>query len=658
MVLTDPLGLGLATLPSRVVFGPHATNLGRRRGFSAAHATYYARRAEGGAGLIVTETASVHESDWPTECSPLAERSGEGWALIADACHRAGSVVIASLGHAGSQGSSSYSQGPLWAPSRVPEVNSHEVPLSIGDAEVNALIAGFRSAAQLAREAGLDGVEINAGQSSLLRQFASGLTNQRHDRYGEDRMLLTRQVIEAVREEIGDAIVGLRFCADELAPWAGITPETAVSLSTEFAETVDYLAVVRGSIYSAAATQPDLHEAPGFNIGITRSISEALKAVRGAAAPAVCLQGSIVDPTMAEQQVLEGVCDLVEMTRAQIADPDLVAKVRRGDASRVRPCLLCNQRCVVSDPRNPIVSCVVNPSAGHETADAHHDPDRSVAHVDAVPALVIGGGVAGMEAARSLARRGHDTRLVEASGRLGGTLLDAMEIPGRSRLGLLLGWLAAELDHEGVTVEMNRHIGVGDLEAFNGPVVAAIGAMDAPTTLRDGDDGSVVMLSAADVIAGRSSVADGEGAVVILDPIGGPIGVGVAEILAGDGPVALVTPDLIVGSQLAMSGDLVAANARLAGRGVEIVAHSEVVAVRNGAATIQDRYTGAMREIQTRGIVDAGHRLPRTTDLAEAEGLVFVGDAVAPRSIYEAILEGRRVSSDAVTQHHALEALR
>ena len=179
--LTEPIDLGPRRAPCRVVFGPHETNLGRRREISPRHVAYYARRASGGSGVIVTETASVHPSDWPYECAPLAAECGPGWARAVAACRPHGALVLAGLGHAGMQGSSAFSQSALWAPSRVPDAGSRELPMEMEGAEIDALVEGFAAAAVLAAGSGLDGVEINAGQYSLLRQFQSGLTNQRGD---------------------------------------------------------------------------------------------------------------------------------------------------------------------------------------------------------------------------------------------------------------------------------------------------------------------------------------------------------------------------------------------------------------------------------------------------------------------------------------------
>mgnify|MGYP002140104054 CR=1 FL=1 len=151
MRLLEPLALGSATAPNRVMFGPIVTNLADdQRRFTARHTAFYARRARGGAGIVVTEGASVHASDWPYERAPLAAVAADGWAAIASACHHEGALVIASLDHAGGQGSSAYSQAPLWAPSRVPEVNSREVPKWMEASDIAAVSAPAKLARSLA----------------------------------------------------------------------------------------------------------------------------------------------------------------------------------------------------------------------------------------------------------------------------------------------------------------------------------------------------------------------------------------------------------------------------------------------------------------------------------------------------------------------------
>ena len=384
--LTDPVDLGPRRAPCRVMFGPHETNLGQRRAISARHVAYYGRRAAGGCGVIVTEIASVHPSDWPYERAPLAADCGPGWSRTVEACAPHGALMLAGLGHAGMQGSSAFSQSALWAPSRVPDAGSRELPMEMAETEINALVDGFAAAAALATRSGLDGVEINAGQYSLLRQFQSGLTNLRSDGYGQDRLLLIERVLRSVRTALGgDRVLGLRLCCDELAPWAGVTPELAVESAARLAGQVDYLVVVRGSIYSVSATRPDLHTEPGFGVELCRQVRAAV----GGVVPVV-LQGSVVDPAAASRALADGAADLAEMTRAQITDPDLVARLRAGQPDRIRPCLLCNQACVVRDNRNPIVTCVIEPHSGHELDEADvSGRDQSPSTV-----LVVGGGPA------------------------------------------------------------------------------------------------------------------------------------------------------------------------------------------------------------------------------------------------------------------------
>src|SRR6476620_8297641 len=204
MRLLEPLSLRALTAPNRIMFGPHVTNLADdHRALPERWVRYHATRAEGGCGIVVAEGASVHESDWPYERAPLATRCADGWARLSTACHDHGALTIASLDHSGGQGSSAYSQRELWAPSRVPEVNTREVPKEMEPADIEAVVAGFVTAAAVAVDAGCDGVEVNVGQYSLLRQFLSGLTNQRGDGWGTDRSRLVSEVLAAVRGAIG-----------------------------------------------------------------------------------------------------------------------------------------------------------------------------------------------------------------------------------------------------------------------------------------------------------------------------------------------------------------------------------------------------------------------------------------------------------------------
>jgi mycofactocin system FadH/OYE family oxidoreductase 1 len=634
--LTDPVTLGQARAPSRVMFGPHETNLGRRRAVSARHVAYYGRRAAGGCGVIVTEIASVHPSDWPYERAPLAADCGPGWSQTAAACAPHGTLVLAGLGHAGLQGSSAFSQGPLWAPSRVPDAGSRELPMEMAESEIDALVEGFTVAAALAGQSGLHGVEINAGQYSLLRQFHSGLTNQRGDRYGQDRLLLTERVLRSVRTALGgEKIIGLRLCCDELAPWAGVTPEMAAESAARLAGLVDYLVVARGSIYSVPATRPDLHTEPGFGLELCREVRAAV-----AGTIPVVLQGSVVDPDAASRALADAAADLVEMTRAQIADPDLVVRLRAGQPERIRPCLLCNQACMVRDNRNPVLSCVIEPRSGHELDEA----DVSGTDQDPSTVLVVGGGPAGLEAARVLAERGHRVRLAERGPALGGMLAIAAAASGRHRLGVALEWWRRELARLDVTVSLGHEVSASELDdavAQGIRVLLATGSVPGPRDYRVAPGARVV--EAADLLASGAFDHLPDGRAVVFDPVGGPVGVGVAELLAAAGrPVSIVTQDQIAGSQLALTGDLAEANSRLQRAGVRRELRSLLREAATGHVLLEDRWTGEQRTVECGFVVHCGHRLPDETLYLHRPGTLRAGDCVAPRTVHEAVLEARR----------------
>ncbi len=647
--LADPLRLGPATARNRVVFGPHETNLGRRRSLSRRHVAYYRARAAGGAGVVVVEEASVHPSDWPYERAPLAAECAEGWAEVAVACHEEGALVLAALGHAGGQGSSAYHQSALWGPSRVPDVVSREVPKEMEAADLADLVAGFGAAARLALEAGCDGVEVNAGQYSLLRQFASGLTNHRRDRYGQDRLRLLAEVLEEVRREAPGGVLGLRISCDELAPWAGIVPDQAVAALGRLAggerAGFDYATVVTGSAFATAATRPDSHVPAGFNRHLAAAVRRALPA-----GVAVVAQGSIVDPQLAREIVGAGEADAVEMTRAQIADAAAAGKLVAGEDDAVRPCVLCNQSCQVRDVRNPIVSCIGEPRSGYE--DLEPDPDGlgGLLPGRGRHLLVVGAGPAGLECARVAALAGFAVTLLERGDSAGGmAAAAAARLPGRERLGGLVLFLERSCRLLGVELAYGEEATLERLDAHEGPVVLCTGSRPGRATYEAVAPAPVT--SAAEVLAAeRLPGAPVPAAAVVSDPVGGPVGVGVAELLAGFGSaVTLVTPDFVAGEQLARSGDLAPANVRLARAGVEVAIHSLVRSVSAQAVTIEDRFSGRRRVVPGALLVDAGHRLADDAlwraCLASAgrkpDRLWLAGDAVAPRTIHEAVLEGR-----------------
>jgi 2,4-dienoyl-CoA reductase (NADPH2) len=657
MKLLEPLDVGHSTAKNRVLFGPHATNLGRGRTISPRHVAYYEERARGGAGIVVIEEASVHRSDWPYERCPSAAEAGAGWAATVEACAGSGALVLAALGHTGGQGTSAYSQRELWAPSDEPEVDTREVPKIMELEDIAQVVDGFRRSAAVAVEAGLDGIEVNAGQRSLVRQFLSGLTNRRSDRYGEDRLLFAREVLTAARAGLGPTpLLGLRLSCDELAPWAGVTPELAGPIAVELSELVDYVVVVRGAIFTVAETRPTGHHGTGINVDLAAGIRQAIDHQIP-----VFAQGSIVDPDAAERAVADGSCDGVEMTRAQIADPVLVRKLEAGAAPR--PCVLCNQLCRVRDNRNPIVGCILDPRAGHETTDPKPPEPRSPVPERPTTApkrkdgraavLVVGAGPAGLEAARVAACGGCDVTVVEAAERVGGLLPSIGRAPGHQRFELLADHLAGEAEAAGAAIQLGVRADRGLLDDWEGPIVLAVGGRNAvpdhpiepaarvldPLSIIDADHDHLDELVPA--------------SVAIWDPVGNNVAVAVAELLAAGGrSVTFITPDAIAGTLLSRSGDLAGANVRLQQAGVTLARRERLVAVGAGSATVSNVFTAVVRNIDAPALIDCSPRLPDDSLWAQIAGTATerrarrVGDALATRTVGEAIREGREAAME------------
>jgi mycofactocin system FadH/OYE family oxidoreductase 2 len=646
--LLAPLSLGPKTSPNRFVFAAHQTNFAIHNRFEKRHAAYYAARAAGGVGLIVLEGSVVDPSDRPYEYTIFGfdERVVEGYQLMADAIHQHGSLVLAQLTHSGLQGSSHVSQLPLWSPSPVPEVSSREMPKEMETHDIKTVIDGFARTAKNAMQGGLDGVEINAGQDSLIRQFMSPLTNQRGDEYGGDldnRLRFVREVIQVVRSQVGgQGILGLRLCGDEYAPWAGIKPEDAVEIAQVLASEgqLDFISVTSGSIYSGHQTRPGLYMPPGFALHLAANIKAAVDLP-------VFAQGSIADPPMAAQAITEQQADGVEMTRALIADPELPNKVRDGRLEDIRPGILSNQDNIIGQVQNPRLSCVNNPAAGYEM-DAEFAPlARAPVPQDV---MVVGGGAAGLEAARVAALRGHTVTLHEKSDHLGGALRLAAQAPGRERLSLAVDWLEAQVRKLGVTIKTNSEV-TSEQVKLEAPAAVIVTTGGIPQT-----QGAVDFDPKARVVNPRQvyqgDIPESTGKAVLLDTIGDQVGMGVAEWLAERGwQVTVVTGDMFVGQRLTASMELTPWNQRAAAKGIVFKPQIDVQAVAERAVVGVDHFDRQPQQIEDVDlVVDVTHELPNESlyfALKRAGQRVFrAGDCVAPRYMQQAILEGYRVGRE------------
>ncbi|WP_460429158.1 oxidoreductase, partial [Amycolatopsis endophytica] len=393
-LLFEPLRLGPVEVRNRIVFAAHLTNYATDGLPTEQHAAYYAARAAGGTGLIVSEEHVVHPSDRPYEKVIRGYRPEvvPGYRRITDAVHAHGVPIFAQLNHNGGQASSMYTRRAVWAPSPVPDSLFREVPKAMSTAEIAEVVDGFGRVARHCAEGGFDGVEIQCSQSSLVRGFLAPATNLRTDGYGGplvNRTRILREIIATARAAIGpDRALGVRLSGDDLVE-GGVTLDEAVEVARMIGSSIDYL---NTSIGVATSTLYMVEASMAVPRGYALPVAGALR--RAVPVPVVGV-GRIKSAEEAERALAEGRCDLVGVVRGQIADPSFAAKAR--DGHEVRTCLSCNQECVGRVGLNRWLGCVENPRAGREAVPLPAPGPRPKR------VLVVGAGPAGLQAAATAA---------------------------------------------------------------------------------------------------------------------------------------------------------------------------------------------------------------------------------------------------------------
>ncbi len=647
--LFQPLKIGQREARNRMLFGSHTTNLARHNLLSSLHADYYAARAEGGAGMIVLEEHIVHGSDMPYESAVLGFLPGTAQAekAVIERIHEHGSLVFVQLNHNGQQSTSGHHQREMWAPSPVPDVSSRETPKEMEQADIRAVVEGFAQVAHTVTQAGADGVELQVADSSLLRQFLSPLTNQRSDAYGgelENRLRFVQEMLEAVDEAIGtDRVLGVRFCADELAPWAGLTPEQSLEIVRLLVATgrIDYVTVTMGSILSTHMFpfHASMHMPQGYAVHLAGAIKTAVDIPVFAA-------GRIMSAAQAERILAEAHADGVEMIRALIADPNLPRLSQEGRARRVRPCISCNQGCQVRGVMNATISCSVNPDVVHAQVLV---PEKSQVKSDQ-KVYIVGGGPGGLEAARTAALRGREVVLYEREAVLGGTVALAAKGPGRGELQLITDYLVSELERLGIEVHTGVEVTVEMLrcaqhDKFPHTVIIATGAYTGSGLLPIQGHDLPHVTDIRRVLAGEP--VEGQ-RVVVIDETDSHGVLSTVELLASMGKnVEVVTEDFYAGRDLVATHDLVLWKQRVLPHGIVVTLHTAVARIEPGKVIVVDRFAKGERELPADIVVLGTYERPSQEPYMALKDriphLFRIGDCVAPRRIEQAILEGRRV---------------
>lgn len=520
--LLKPLDLGFTTLANRVLMGSMHVGLEEaERGFERM-AEFYAARARGGVGLIVTGGIAPNEAGRPYEggAKLTTEAEAEQHREITAAVHREGGRIAMQILHFGRY---AYHQD-LVAPSAIQAPISPYPPHALTDDEVERTIDDYARAARLARQAGYDGVEIMGSEGYLINEFIAAQTNKREDRWGgsyENRMRFPVEIVRRVREAVGeDFIIVYRLSMLDLVPGG-----------SSFDEVITLAKAVEAAGATIINTGIGWHEAriPTIATSVPRgAYAWVTKKVMGSVSIPLVTTNRINTPELAEELLAEGHADMVSLARPMLADPDFVAKAEAGRPEAINTCIGCNQACLDHTFSGKITSCLVNPRACHET-ELVLSPTRRRKQV-----AVVGAGPAGLACAVSAAERGHDVTLYDAAHEIGGQLNVARRVPGKQEFDETIRYFRTQLELHGVDVRLNTPVSAEDVSAYD-EVVVATGVSPRTPEIPGVDHPSVV--GYLDVLRDGAPVGD---RVAILGA--GGIGFDVAEYLTDGGDKASEDP--------------------------------------------------------------------------------------------------------------------
>ncbi|MBT2900103.1 NADPH-dependent 2,4-dienoyl-CoA reductase [Streptomyces sp. McG3] len=521
--LLSPLDLGFTTLPNRVLMGSMHIGLEEaERGFERM-AAFYAERARGGVGLMVTGGIAPSERacSFPGGAKMTTEAEAEQHREITSAVHAAGGRIAMQILHFGR-----YAHHPdLVAPSALKAPISGFTPNALTDDQVEETIEEFVRAAGLARLAGYDGVEIMGSEGYLINEFIVSATNHRTDRWGgsyENRVRLPIEIVRRVRERVGDDFILIyRLSMLDLVP-GGSTLEEVVTLAKE----------IEAAGATIINTGIGWHEAriPTIATSVPRgAFSWVTEKVRGAVSVPLVTSNRINTPEVAEEILASGRADMVSMARPFLADPEFVAKAAAGRADAINTCIGCNQACLDHIFSLRITSCLVNPRACHET-ELVIGPTRTRKRV-----AVVGAGPAGLACSVTAAERGHAVTLFDTADEIGGQLNVARRVPGKEEFDETLRYFRTRLAELEVDVRLGARADAGSLDGFD-EIVLATGVEPRTPAIPGTDHPKVV--SYLDVLRDGAPVGD---RVAIVGA--GGIGFDVAEFLTDGGEAASLDAD-------------------------------------------------------------------------------------------------------------------
>lgn len=643
--LFSPLKIRGVTIKNRILSTGHQTFLARDGKVTEELIAYHEARAQGGVGLIITESARFHISsinDSP-EVHIHTDEAIAGYRQIVQRVHQHGTKIIGQLSHSGrcSQRRIDGVRGVVYAPSAIPDNRFHTMPRAMPEAMVAEIIESCGQAAGRMAEAGLDGVELLVSHGLLFAQFVNPMTNQRNDQYGgsfENRMRPLVQSLQHAREAFGEhRLVGIRISAEENEP-DGMQSDLAAEVASYLAihGLVDYINTTTGSMAGPGGSihvAPPMEFSPGY-------VAQKAKSLRDACGIPVFVAGRINQPQEAEKIVATGMADMCGMTRALIADELLPIKAAEGRFDEIRACIACNQGCIGHFHQGYSITCIQHPVSGRETRLA-----RPAVVDKTLSILVAGAGPAGLEAAITSAKRGHRVTLCESASRVGGQANLAAKLPDRMEFGGLVTNLESELSRTDVDLRCNTKVNRELVDQLK-PDVLVIATGSRPYAPEVEGIESMHVINAHQFLAGKEQPGS---RVLVVDWRCDWVGMGIAEQLALSGrQVRLAVNGTQAGQELQpyVRDHLVG---KLHRAGVEVITYARLFGVDEDSAYLMHIITGDPIVCENVDSVVMAYGTQSNTQLEQSITspelcVKIVGDCVSPRTAEEAILEGYRAA--------------
>ncbi|OGN92708.1 MAG: hypothetical protein A2Z75_01490 [Chloroflexi bacterium RBG_13_50_10] len=626
--LFEPGQIGSLKLKNRLIMPPMATNYASKDGsVTDRQIDYYEERAKGGAGLVIVEISCV---DAPTGKGTMRQividhdRFIPALSKLAAAIKRHGAKAAIQIHHAGRQTSSVITGLQPVAPSPIP-LPGGEPPRELTSDEIAALIVCFAEAAERAKKAGFDGVEIHGAHGYLISEFLSPLSNHRQDAYGgsiENRARFLLEVIKAIRSKVGrDYPVWCRLSGMEIGADGGITVEETqtVALQAEKAG-VDAIHVSAHTV--GPARRPPMAQPPCSFVPLAQAVKEVVSV------PVVAV--GRIPLEFAEEVIRDGKADFVSMGRELLVDPYLPQKAESGKPEDIRPCIYCLTCLDSMNWRREGVCCVVNPTLGRER-ESELKPTKSPKKV-----VVVGGGPGGMEAARVAALRGHKVVLFDEGEKLGGQLLLAARPPFKDTLETFRQYLEGQISKLGIELRLGQKF-TPDMVKELKPDVVVIATGVKPFMPQIPGIRSKKVVQASEVLMGAET---GERVAVIGGEL---VGCETALLLVEQGKKVTIMrrgPELATKVHGLIREPMLG---RLKYKGASILTGVEYQEITDAGVVIKTA-TGEQKVIEADTVVLAAGSTPNTELVAALKGKVAqvlsVGDCVEPRSMMEALGEG------------------